>query len=137
MAATEPAADVILLSNRFERRRAGLVAESTTILRGLFALAERKAPTPPFVLLQGETGARLESRRLGVAKPSDDWLTGKSWREIETEMARWAGDRSGGVRRAALALQRPPSTLANRVHRLGIEATRRPIGRNRSVGGER
>ena len=82
-----------------------------------------------------EDFTRLEPRRLGVARPIDDWLTGKSWQEIEAEVVRWAIKRHRSVRQAARALQRPPSTLADRAQRLGIEAPRQRPGRNGSGGG--
>ena len=72
-----------------------------------------------------EDFTRMEPHRLGgVGSHLDEWLTGRSWREIETEITRWALDRYGSVRRAAVALGRPPSTFADRVKHLRIDETR-------------
>lgn len=67
-----------------------------------------------------EDFTRLAPTQATSVRSLDAWLVGKSWRQIETEVLRWALSRYGSMRAAAAALQRPHSTVADRVARLGV-----------------
>lgn len=50
----------------------------------------------------------------------EEWLAGRTWRDLEAAAITWSLHRHGSIRRAAEALGRAPSTLADRIKHLGI-----------------
>lgn len=60
-----------------------------------------------------------------VVPPTEEWLTGKSWDEIERAVLCWALDRYGSIRAAAHALDRPHSTMYDRVKHFGLACSTR------------